>query len=277
MDRTDSVLEESDTTSFALRCGLYEELRDMVLDATTAKGNGPLPYDQPSILLCAQSEWAFDYTDAVLCHLARELSGDVISLDLEEFQDLALDFLSQEADDKKTDSKKKLTLDGSYAYAYYYFATERRDYAAAADTKRNWEAVSALLSAPEWKQNQHSSDGVNKGPLFVHLRDGNRLMTRANGVDLMKRVRETIEFKRKDGQKILLFATVITDNLTLSSADKKLYNTLGKVNPCQRGLNNVAEALRVDGASTLNLGNPASKNRVSTLTQEMLRRNVLHS
>lgn len=92
----------------------YSDVRDITAAALTHDRQGSLDASLPSVLLQTSSPHALNFLDELLKFLASDMRVSLITFDLEDLEDLGVDFIAQKA---------KSHSDITTSLAEYFFAS----------------------------------------------------------------------------------------------------------------------------------------------------------
>jgi len=189
---------------YEIESDIFSELRDITAAALLPDRIWEESYSkQPSILLRAPVRGAFDFLESMIEQLARDIGASLISVDLDDLADIALEFSGQGGKPTNTPSPYEL----AERFFGVYSGTPRRD------------AASAILDAAKLKmESQKPSDeelnlksSEPSPPVFLHIRDAKRIMALKNGPDILSTFRTVVQGRRKINQLVILFVTILVD------------------------------------------------------------------
>lgn len=207
---------------------IYLELRDVVAAALAWVDGGESTDEQCAVGLDVGSRDCSGLVDAILVHLAKELSANIISFDLEDLEDLAEDFERQQKRFDSTDAdqedgddvpeRKQPDLKAAYGHAESYFGSHPKS--SKQQNQLTLAAISAVLDGPDRKNRSESLRDMpdparhdTKVPTFVVFRGASDLMDirRDNSHQILARFRYHVQTRRVESGKFCIF-TVIPDN-----------------------------------------------------------------
>ncbi len=218
-------IEENDR-KYELQNHIYQELLDITKGALLSCNISEQYHSQqPTILLQVPLSTEIDFIDSVLEQLARDVGANLISVDLEDLADVAIEFSRQDFESEFKYSRQDFETENlsSYGSAESYLSVAYESDTDVSDSdwddwERNREAVEAILDAPKLKTENHQSasksgrnSSKNCPPAFVHIRDAMRIMTLGKGKNILKTFRTTIQDRRGLGESMILFVTVFLE------------------------------------------------------------------
>ena len=205
----------------------YLELRDTVAFSLTPDTNGKLNPLHGSIGLETSVENGTLFAGSVLTQLARDLKANYVSFDLEDLEDVAIDFRNQDRQRKSNVGLEKSAaglqnqeLEGEspernveYALSKFYFGTPKTAgrHGSKQSEERSKRAFSAILEAPEVKNENAKSALSGKSPplecdaLLVLVGSAKRMYKLKNGYRLLARIRDLVQSQRVNGKSVIAF------------------------------------------------------------------------
>ncbi|TEY33873.1 hypothetical protein BOTCAL_0660g00010 [Botryotinia calthae] len=210
----------------------YLELQD-ITHGTLFSGSILPQYhssQSPSILLQVPRDMDTDFLGHILEQLAKSTGANLVSIDSDDLVDLAVEFSHQ---DNKLDGQG-LTSDHSFST---YFALRCKRHTNEDSRNLNERAISTLMNAPAFKAKSNRISRCTSlipsfdspQPLFIHIRDAERIMTLEKGSKALKRFRERVQDYRNMNKSAVLFVSMFSSEATLdnqSSATMKLHRKL---------------------------------------------------
>lgn len=205
------------TTICGLDPQLYSEIRDITASALLYDRVSEQSYrEQPSILLrIPQSdESQTDLLESLVAHIAAEVGGTLISVDLDDLHALSIDFVLQ-------DSEDEIEIPSFPTSFEYFFGIGCKKHASQNDFQPNQRAMSAILdSSPKLKLtsreslNRPSSEHKSlESPVFLLLHDVKRILVDiGRGGKIIKTLRTAVQERRNRGNPIIFFTTLFYDH-----------------------------------------------------------------
>lgn len=179
-----------------------------------------LSSSESSVLLRSESKGIGRRTDAIATQLAKDLQATLISVDLDDFEDLGREFERQDEKNSQVDQKDSVQM-LSNDPLNHYFAVPTRRKAENGDWERSHAAISAIVDASKTKceftvlvkaadiptksggQSVNGCDGAS--PVLVYLRNVKRFTDiSTKGYRILARLRESIQERRASGAKLVL-------------------------------------------------------------------------
>lgn len=180
------------------------------------------------------------FVDGVILHLAKDLQATLVSVDLEDLEDLGWDFNHQEqrmiAENKlpESQSKKEPHRDYFAGMAVRYFGTQPEQHASKDAWNRTEQAIAAILDTQISKSRPNTAreNGPEAAavispepleteppPLLLYLRDSSEMIQKKPYI--LERFRDCIRDKRLSGRGIVLLVS-FSGNGSLPKVGRKI-------------------------------------------------------
>ena len=229
-NRNSKFHNRDDTIEYQVSYDDFAELRDVTAAALVRDQDRQLPSLHPSVLLRTSADVDIQFIDGILLHLAKELQATLLSIDLEDFEDLGWEFDRQEkqiiarselAESKRQEKPNRNSLTGM---AMHYFGARSNRWATSESWSRTMKAIAAILDAPGIKSGQRTTSENNsksapvissgptvaESPLLLYVRDSTGVLELKTGHRFLARLRDSVQERRKSGHSVVLLASLVT-------------------------------------------------------------------
>ncbi|KAM5348997.1 hypothetical protein ACJ41O_008820 [Fusarium nematophilum] len=179
----------------------FSEIRDTIAAALTRNSQGILDPSQLSAVIETSLSQP-DFLDSLIKLVAKDVKVSLISFGLEDLQDLGQAFHLQDLADSSSPGSSGDSIE-TEKLGQHYFASPSEAHATEDVWQRCRKALSTVFSAIPRTPDPCS--------IIVHLREAPAMMAAKNGYRFIARLRNFLEQLRKDGQSIVLVATIPYD------------------------------------------------------------------
>lgn len=289
-DNTESNGEpEEQNESFEICKDLYSELQDVIAAACVVDNQGKLPTSETSVLLKYDSSDGRAFCDEVLNHVARDMHASLITLDLEDMEDLAGEFDDQEKAKRKPDdikNNKEPDRNDEFGLVKHYFAVRSKRHETDEARERNRRSISSLLEGLGAKSYGWSTEASDLSPahqsaLLLYVRDTKKIWDIGRGHRFFARFWEIVAERRKEGNPIVLICnTTVNEDIGIFGCSCRY---------CNDNSSRLGKKIRIGKANVVSLassGNKTKRNidlgcptgiRNTRRLKRMLRRRMAHA
>ncbi|KFG84252.1 ATPase family AAA domain-containing protein 1-A [Metarhizium anisopliae] len=222
-NEADTLDQEVDILEYQLSHHSFSELRDVTAAFLMRDQEGKLSPSHAAVLLCSSWDLDLPFVDGVILHLAKDLQAILVSVDLEDLEDLGWDFNHQEqrmiAENKlpESQSKKEPNQDYFAGMAVRYFGTQPEQHASKDAWNRTEQAIAAILDTqiPKSRPNTARENGPEAAavispeteppPLLLYLRDSSEMIQKEPYI--LERFRDCIRDQLLSGRGIVLLVS----------------------------------------------------------------------
>lgn len=214
---------------------LFAELRDTTASALVRSGaRGRLPSSTQGVVLRSSVRGGRDFLDEVVLRVARDLEVTLVSIGMEDIEDLGWEFDQQELETdpecdlcQSEEEGEEPDRESFMGPALHYFAVDGKKNASEEAWDRHKRAFSAILDAPKLKtttttttatsakaQAQTAAEvetGVRpvattteRKPFLLYFRDVKRMLDVDTSCKFLDRLQECVEQRRRAGESIAL-------------------------------------------------------------------------
>ncbi|KAI1364794.1 P-loop containing nucleoside triphosphate hydrolase protein [Xylaria arbuscula] len=219
MNNTVSSTEpKGQTNYFEIDGDAYSKLQDIVAAACVLDNRGQLPASGTSILLRYSSNDGLAVCDEVLHYLAREMRASLVSLDLEDMQDLVEEFDDQDKIRRKTDaevsSEDEPNRNDEFGLFKHYFAVRSKRKETKEATERYNQVLTSLLDSLYVEKSGRLAEADDLSPsnqsmLLLYVRDTVGILNvEWRRPRFFARIWEAVAERRSKGNHIVLICAV---------------------------------------------------------------------
>ncbi|KAM0418722.1 hypothetical protein ACHAPT_012320 [Fusarium lateritium] len=223
--------QPSDTTKHQVSSDDFSVIRDATAATLVHNSAGLLDRTQSFVILQATAAAPLFFLDELVKALAKDIGSSLISFDVDDLEDLGLEFSLQTpadpAEGKFEKSKgKKEKWNPSHAKRWFESSSEVDKYPK--DWERSQKSFSTLLdavlkkqvaggaldhgAASEDAQDEQTRPGDPTGPVLVHVQEVRRILVMKNGHRILGRLCDCIQQRRQNGQTIAVVLTTTDPN-----------------------------------------------------------------
>lgn len=204
----------------------FKELRDTTAATFIANQYRRLVPSESSVVIRWSDETPLAVSDAVVAKLSQSLQVKVISVDLEDLEDLALDFNQQDEEAGRHTSG----FAAGIAQAEWYFSPEKQE-----EKPRHERTISSILDVAKWPDELRPSNGPDVPQIntsyelaghepssrvvMIYLQDPGRLLSLSQGCQLLSTLHSQVVVRRSKGERMVLVTTEIIAKETSESYD----------------------------------------------------------
>ncbi|KAK7747601.1 hypothetical protein SLS62_009012 [Diatrype stigma] len=205
---------------------LFAELRDTTASALVRSGapRGRLPSSTQGVVLRSSVHGGRDFLDEVVLRVAQDLEVTLVSIGMEDIEDLGWEFDQQELEtDPECDlcseeEGEQPDRESFMGPALHYFAVDGKKNASEEAWDRHKRAFSAILDAPKMKSTTTTNTEAQtaeveagarptakeRKPFLLYFRDVKRMLDVDTSCKFLDRLQECVEQRRRAGESIAL-------------------------------------------------------------------------
>ncbi|KAI1099121.1 hypothetical protein F4804DRAFT_322811 [Jackrogersella minutella] len=214
------------SSAFEIPYDVFSELSDTTAAAFVRNADGQLPPELPGVLIRTLSTRLIKPVDEIVIRLAQEINAALVSIDLEDLQDIAGDFIRQDDghnqatldEDGNTDSTtgEKPDYQSMTSLAEYYFGIRSKKSSPKGAWIRTNRAILAITNSARKKSQARGSsmltgdDVSHDTPIIIHFQNMDRIVETDSGYRCVARFRDCIQEHRRAGENLVLLATIMT-------------------------------------------------------------------
>jgi hypothetical protein len=194
--------------------GTFSELRDATAAALVCDQTGELLATHGSIVVRCPTKNAMPLIDSLLLHVAADLEATLVSVDLEDLNDLGWEFDDQDRRAMQANGTVSRGRDGPdrqnmfHEMGFYYFgAASKKRYGNDENWNRSMRAIEGLIDIDIPRLQQHlsreSKSTTDSGtpfaegpPLLLYVRNYNEMASVENGHRFVKRLWDSAQNQR---------------------------------------------------------------------------------
>ncbi|KAI1455363.1 ATPase family AAA domain-containing protein 1-A [Annulohypoxylon moriforme] len=228
--------EVGDNKQYKIRYDRFEGLKDATLAAFVCNRYGQLPPELPTVQVRVYHTREVESLNGIVLHLARDISATLVSIELEDLEDLSYEFKRQDENHGRppvSEEDPGPSIAG-ISDLHHYFAVRSERHASKSAWSQVNGAISAIVDAARVKARVCISTTVvdhetsPDPPIILHLRNVNRIASTDEKYRCLSRFRNFVQESRKAGEKLVLIATILHSEKPLNGdCGTKLVEKLG--------------------------------------------------
>ncbi|OAG34497.1 hypothetical protein AYO21_11363 [Fonsecaea monophora] len=190
---------------YEISCDLYSETYDTILsgfiDAHSIGDPSGTWLNTTAFLLHSAKQEYLTFLDNLVLHLSRELGADLVTLDVQDLDDLCQHFCPEEHPEPEKHT------DYPHQFIEWYFKDDEDRNRSSKPSME--DIVNAIISAAEMKTTRGHSQSSSKAPrLIVHLTNLEKLGQRlSQSPSFWRHLHEVIEQRRSENKATVVIAT----------------------------------------------------------------------
>ncbi|KAI2467939.1 P-loop containing nucleoside triphosphate hydrolase protein [Annulohypoxylon bovei var. microspora] len=225
IDCDDQCLKHEDSSVYEIPYDLFSELSDITFAAFVRNADGNLPSELPGVLIRTSSTKYIEPIDGIVVQFAKDLGATLVSIDLEDLEDLGREFIRQddnhsqptqcEEDDAESPPEAP-NLQSMTGLTEHYFVVKSEQHASKSAWLRVDRAISAIINAARVKNRAcvsatpSDNETSQSSPIVLHLRNLNRILQIDYRYRFLARLRDFVQERRKAGESLIFLATMLT-------------------------------------------------------------------